>query len=124
MKAFMRACGRFLPDARKPFSARPLLPAIPYGPGELSCSRARSSARKLVIPGVQAKISLHPRTPRKESGKLTIVGLWGHFILKPPVERYPEMPETEDLTMSLAGLFGIRTVEHCLCRSSPESSHT
>ena len=89
-------------------------PAIPYGLGELSALAREVIREKTVIPGVQAKISLHLERRGKESGKLTIVGLWGHFILKPPVARYPEMPETEDLTMSLAGLFGIRTVEHCL----------
>lgn len=89
-------------------------PVIPYGLDELSGLARKVVRERTAIPGVQAKISLHLERSGKESGKLTIVGLWGYFILKPPVERYPEMPETEDLTMRLAGLFGIRTVEHCL----------
>ncbi len=89
-------------------------PVIPYGLDELSGLARKVVRERTAIPGVQAKISLHLERHGKEGGKLTIVGLWGHYILKPPVERYPEMPETEDLTMALAGLFGIRTVEHCL----------
>jgi serine/threonine-protein kinase HipA len=89
-------------------------PVIPYSLDELSGLAREVVRERTAIPGVQAKISLHLERSGKKSGKLTIVGLWGYFILKPPVERYPEMPETEDLTMRLAELFGIRTVEHCL----------
>jgi serine/threonine-protein kinase HipA len=42
--------------------------------------------------------------------------MWGNFILKPPIEKYPEMPEIEDLTMHLAGLLKIKTAEHSLVR--------
>lgn len=53
---------------------------------------------------------------KKEVGteRLTIVGLWGQYILKPQHDEFPYMPETEDLTMHLADLFKIRTSQHAL----------
>jgi len=55
------------------------------------------------------KRSLHLETSRTET-RLTIVGLCGTFILKPPTTEYPEMPETEDAVMHLANFFGIECV--------------
>ena len=49
---------------------------------------------------------------------MTLVGLWGDYILKPPSANYAYMPEVEDLTMHLAKLFKIETVEHTLIRTS------
>lgn len=42
------------------------------------------------------------------------MGVWGGFILKPPSEHYPNLPELEDLTMQLAKLAGLATVPHTL----------
>jgi len=66
---------------------------------------------------VQPKLSLHlEQEARKGSGKFTIVGLEGGYILKPPVSRYPEMPELEHLTMRMAACFGIATASCGLLR--------
>lgn len=74
--------------------------------------------RSVAVTGVQPKLSLtidkDPRDPKKS--RFTIVGLWGHFILKPPTREFPFLPENEDLTMHLAGLFGLPTAEHSLIR--------
>nr|WP_287938179.1 HipA domain-containing protein [Algoriphagus sp.] len=69
--------------------------------------------RRIAVTGVQPKLSVNLS---KEVGKnrLTLVGLWGQYILKPQHEEFPYMPEIEDLTMHLAGLFKIRTSEHAL----------
>jgi len=70
------------------------------------------------VTGVQAKLSLNLETfkeSRKRS-RFTLVGLWGRYVLKPPTEQYDSLPELEDLTMHLAGLFKIRTVPHSLIR--------
>lgn len=48
--------------------------------------------------------------------RFTIVGAWGGYILKPPTEQYPELPQIEDVTMHLARLSSIATVPHCLMR--------
>ena len=45
------------------------------------------------------------------AGRLTLVGLDGAYILKPPVEQYPQMPELEHLTLLMARCFGIDTAE-------------
>jgi len=68
------------------------------------------------VTGVQPKLSLdlEKGDTAEAPQKLTIVGLWGNFILKPPTSDYPEMPELEDLTMHLATIAGIKTVDHCL----------
>lgn len=71
-----------------------------------------------VVPGVQPKLSLHVSRRRGVSlqDRFTIVGVWGGYILKPPTERYPELPQIEDVTMHLARLSSIATVPHCLLR--------
>jgi serine/threonine-protein kinase HipA len=67
---------------------------------------------------VQAKLSLHIAGYSKEGTeqRFTIVGLWGGYILKPPTQRYPELPEVEDVTMHLAQLAKIKTAPHGLIR--------
>jgi serine/threonine-protein kinase HipA len=69
--------------------------------------------KRIAVTGVQPKLSLDLEST--EVGKrLTIVGLWGRYILKPQNAELVQMPEVEDLTMHLAELFRIRTCEHCL----------
>jgi len=76
--------------------------------------------KRIAITGVQPKLSLD--LEKIDSGKrLTIVGLWGRFILKPQNIELAAMPETEDLTMHLAELFKIKTCEHCLIPVSGDS---
>ncbi len=71
------------------------------------------------ITGVQPKISLDiNRGGKNEQAKLTIVGLWGNYILKPQSTVYRSMPELEDLTMKMAEAAGISTARHGLIRMS------
>lgn len=59
--------------------------------------------RRVTVPGVQPKLSLHlERSEDPTGGRLTLVGLEGAFILKPPTKEYPDMPELEHYTMRLA----------------------
>lgn len=100
---------------------------------EFSLSHINDLARKLVqarlaIPGVQPKLSIdreirrgRPSADNKTSaGRLTMMsgshGLSGHYILKPPTERYPHLPEIEDATMHLASICKIRIAAHSLIR--------
>lgn len=53
------------------------------------------------LTGVQPKLSLN-LDKHEGTCRLTIVGLWGDYILKPQTESYPQLPENEDLTMHLA----------------------
>ncbi|SDD75027.1 serine/threonine-protein kinase HipA [Pedobacter soli] len=72
---------------------------------------------RLAITGVQPKISLS-LVGEKGNKRLTLVGLWGDFILKPQSTDFKFMPEVEDLTMHLARLFKIETAQHALIRTS------
>jgi serine/threonine-protein kinase HipA len=72
--------------------------------------------QRISLTGVQPKISVALEKKRAD-GRL-MVGVWGEFILKPQHENLPAMPETEDLTMHLAGIFGIEVCEHTLLRDT------
>lgn len=70
------------------------------------------------VTGVQTKLSLglESKSDKNKPQKLTIMGDWGGYILKPPSEHYAHLLELEDLTMHLATIAGIETVPHSLIR--------
>lgn len=68
------------------------------------------------VTGVQPKLSLGLSENSSEPEKFTIVGLWGEYILKPQTKIYASLPEIEDLTMHLAEVSKLKTVEHSLIR--------
>ena len=90
-------------------------PVLPYGLNDLEDLASQIIKTSTTITGVQKKLSLAVRHEAKQS-KLTFVGLWGNYILKPPVEAYCHLPENEFLTMNLADLLKIQTVPHGLIR--------
>ena len=70
-------------------------------------------AQRIIVTGVQPKLSLG--FTQENNSRLTIVGaLNGRYILKPPFSEYPQMPETEALSMLLAQACGIDTVPFLL----------
>ena len=90
-------------------------PALPYTWEALNALAENIVRRSVSVPGVQPKLSMHlERTGKAGDGnpvrRLTLVGMEGNYILKPPVPDYPDMPELEHLTLNMAGLFGIETV--------------
>jgi serine/threonine-protein kinase HipA len=72
--------------------------------------------KSVAVTGVQPKLSLDLEKHKDELSRLTIVGLHGDYILKPPSTEYAELPENEDLTMHLAKLVKIKTAKHSLIR--------
>lgn len=73
--------------------------------------------KRVAIPGVQPKLSLTFANGYSLEKRLTIVGLWnGLYVLKPPSEDYPQLPQNEDVTMHMAKLVGIKTADHSLIR--------
>ena len=78
---------------------------------------ARTINKHIAVTGVQPKLSV-TLEKNKGNGRLTIVGLWGEYILKPQHKEYSAMPETEDLTMHLAEIFGISVCNHTLLRAT------
>jgi serine/threonine-protein kinase HipA len=91
---------------------------LPYSEGELKELGLKVVQSQVAVTGVQPKLSLHldKAKIRGESRRFTIVGLWGEYILKPPTNNYPQLPEVEDLTMHLAAIAGINVVPHSLIR--------
>jgi len=78
---------------------------------------ANSTVNKgLAIPGVQKKLSLHLSTDAES--RLTIVDYPTGYILKPQTEEYDNLPEFENLAMTLAEIAGIKTVPNALIRSN------
>lgn len=111
------------------FFETPEPPELPYTLGEISVLAEQIVRSSITVPGVQPKLSLHlerparrahgsnaPHAARGVTNRLTIVGLWGSYIFKPPTGEYPELPEVEDCTMHLAEIVGIQTVPHSLIR--------
>ena len=102
--------------ARKFFGSEtaPILPYTRDNMSDLARQVIRTSAS---VTGVQAKMSLDVnRGGKHEPAKLTIVGLWGKYIFKPQSDKYPCLPELEDLTMKMAEVAHIRTARHTLIR--------
>lgn len=92
-------------------------PILPYNRSNIEDLALQVIAKSTAITGVQPKLALDiNRGGKNEPNKLTIVGLWGNFILKPQSPTYQFMPEVEDLTMRLAEICGIETVKHGLIK--------
>lgn len=98
-------------------------PVLPYAEDELEELAGEIIRSHTTVTGVQPKLSLHLQkgNKNKEPARLTLVGLWGGYILKPPTHAYPELPEVEDLTMHLARSAKISVVPHSLIRMSSGS---
>ena len=93
-------------------------PELPYDESQMKDLALQVIQSQMTVTGVQPKLSLNltDGETKKESKRFTIVGLWGNYILKPPAERYHQMPEVEDLTMHLAEIAKINIVPHSLIR--------
>lgn len=90
-------------------------PLLPYSLETMHELAEQVVRQQISVTGVQPKLSLELQVGSGHA-RLTLVGLWGNFILKPPYALYPGMPELEDLTMHMAQLVGIPTVPHTLIR--------
>ena len=94
-------------------------PVLPYSRQNISELASEVIRSRPTLTGVQPKLSMDiNRGGRDEPDRLTIVGLWGRYILKPKSDTYPWLPEDEDLTMHLATLARIQVVPHALIRFS------
>ncbi len=84
-------------------------------PLEFSAAELRQDAiarvGKMSIQGVQSKLSAQLKIKAQQ---FEIVDQFGHFILKPQSELYPELPENEAVTMSMAKLIGLEVPVHGL----------
>jgi len=109
VKNFHPRCSKKLFGTEEP-------PVLDYSFSEMTKLAEKVISTSVTVPGVQAKLSLHLDKKGGKPSKLTLVGLWGDYILKPPTANYSQLPENEDLSMHLAELFKIVVVPHSLIR--------
>lgn len=100
------------------FFGTPTPPLLDYDNAQMQELAKQIVIKSIAVTGVQPKLSITlekiPGDPKHS--RFTIVGLWGRFILKPPTEEFPHLPENEDVTMHLGNVFGIPTADHSLIR--------
>lgn len=83
----------------------------------------QSVLARITVTGVQKKLSLGLEGSQRDT-RLTVVGLWGQYILKPPSDEYRSLPENEDTVMHAAEVVNIPVVPHAMIRlSSGELSY-
>jgi serine/threonine-protein kinase HipA len=109
--------GEYHPACSKKFFGTTQVPILELDQEQLNKLAQITVNERIALTGVQPKISLS-LSGEKGNKRLTLVGLWGDYILKPQSTDFAFMPEVEDLTMHLAKLFKIETAEHALIRTS------
>lgn len=102
----------------KKFYGQDEMPVLSYGLADLQHLATQIIQSQMAVTGVQAKVSLSlfRKEEKNLAKKLTIVGLYGDYILKPPSEFYEQLPELESVTMHMADVCGINAVPHTLVR--------
>jgi len=93
------------------------LEALDLSAAELR-EEASIQADKLSIQGVQPKLSANLKIKEE---RFELVDKQGHYILKPQHEYYPELPENEAISMSLASTLGIEVPVHGLVYAKDKS---
>lgn len=93
-------------------------PQLAYSLDNLKELATQVIQSQMAVTGVQAKVSLslYKKQEKNLTKKLTIVGLYGDYILKPPSEHYAQLPELESATMHMAAVCGINVVPHSLIK--------
>jgi serine/threonine-protein kinase HipA len=100
----------------KRFYGQLYTPKLNYSLNNLQELATKVIQSQMAVTGVQAKVSLslYRKEEKNLTKKLTIVGLYGDYILKPPSEFYAELPELESVTMHMAAVCGLQVVPHSL----------
>lgn len=107
----------FHPACAKKIFGSATAPRLPYSRTNINDLAQQVIQSQTTVTGVQAKLSLDiNKGGKNEPDRLTLVGLWGRYILKPKSDIYPWLPEDEDLTMHLATIARIDVVPHSLIR--------
>ena len=101
----------------KKFFGTTKLPLIELDEESLSVLVEKSTDKGFTVPGVQKKLSLHLHSGRGQQPRLTLVDYPTGYILKPQVEAFKALPESEHLVMQMAARVGIKTVPHALIKA-------
>ncbi len=100
----------------KKFFGQLKTPQLAYDLNDLQQLATQIIQSQMAVTGVQAKVSLslYRKEEKNLTKKLTIVGLYGDYILKSPSEHYPQLPELENATMRMAAVCGLNVVPNSL----------
>ncbi|MBT4789927.1 MAG: type II toxin-antitoxin system HipA family toxin [Halobacteriovoraceae bacterium] len=94
-------------EAKRIFGDGKYQSQLDLGMDDLETMAKEQTNARINVTGVQKKLSLEiAKGEGASSGRLTIVDFDGSFILKPPSDDYPNMPEIEHLCMRMAKLAG------------------
>lgn len=106
----------FHPSCSKKFFGKQVPPELPYSEEDMLKLAEQVIKSQKTVTGVQPKLSLGVQKMKNSQRpeRFTIVGLWGEYILKLQTKIYHNLPELEDLTMHLAQISKIKTMEHSL----------
>ncbi len=97
--------------AKKIFETQQI-PAFNYTIEELNELAKNTILERVSVPGVQPKLSLHlERGTKNSTSRLTLVGMSGNYILKPPAPQWKNLPEAEHFCMLLARKCKINVAE-------------
>ena len=111
---------RYHPKCAKLFFGIETMPELTLNKQLLKELAEQTINQRISVTGVQPKLSVSLEKT-KGTNRLTIVNLWGEYILKPQHDQLLAMPETEDLTMHLAESFGISVCDHTLLHASDDN---
>src|SRR5690606_32345155 len=89
--------GTYHPACSKKFFGTTQVPLLELDKEKLRQLAQITVNERLAMTGVQPKLSLSLEG-EKGNKRLTLVGLWGDYILKPQSSDFHAMPEVEDLT--------------------------
>ncbi len=120
MNKYCISCGRLLNkeeliihnSCKKYLFGKNKIPNILFSLNEISL-KAQEMVGKLSISGVQPKLSIKLNN---ENNNLEIVSNGGTYILKPQIDRFPNLPENENLFMTIFQMVGIETARHTLIK--------
>lgn len=115
-KSLVKGQNDYHPSCAKKLFGTTQVPDINFDLQQLEDLAKQNIIKSKAVTGVQPKLSINVEKHRNEPTRLTIVGLHGDFILKPPTSQFKELPENEDITMHLAELVKIKTAKHGLVR--------
>lgn len=104
----------------KKFFGKPFPPTFNLSQSRLLELAEHAIKSQKSVSGIQPKMPLGFKKGRFETGDFIIQDLWGEYILKPQTKLAPFLPENEDLTMHLAELCRIKTVQHSLVKINSE----
>jgi serine/threonine-protein kinase HipA len=104
------------PKCSKIFYGNSTPPALDFTEDQILELAEQVIKSQRTVTGVQPKLSLGLSNEIDKPERFTIVGLWGGYILKPQTNLYSNLPEIEDLTMHLAEISKIKTVQHSLIK--------